>query len=84
MFSTGIDPKNSKNMCIAFNGTHRRDLACVKMNGDNLAWVQKAKHIGNFLHEDGSTDTDLMVKKGIFIQTTMELNQVFSRLPAHV
>ena len=84
MFSTDIDPKKSKTMCIAFNCTHRTDLAHVKLNGDNLPWVQKAKHIGNFLHEDGSTDTDLRVKKGIFIQTAMELNQEFSSLPAHI
>ena len=84
MCSTDIDPKKSKTMCIAFNCSSRKELAHVKLNGDNLPWVQKAKHIGNFLHEDGTTDTDLRVKKGIFIQTAMELNQEFSSLPASI
>ena len=44
--------------------------------------MSKAKHIGNFLHEDGSTDLDIRVKKGIFIQNAMELDQEFYSLPA--
>ena len=84
MFSTDIDPKKSKTMCVAFNCSNRGDLSPVKLNGDNLPWVPKAKHIGNHLHEDGSTDTDLKCKKGIFIQNAMELNQEFSSLPASI
>ena len=83
VFSTDVDPRKSKTMCIAFNCSNREQLAPVQLNGDDLPWVSKAKHIGNWLNEDGSTDLDLRVK-GIFIQTAMELNQEFSSLPASI
>ena len=82
VFSTDTDPKKSKTMCIAFNSSNKELLAPVKLNGDNLPWVSQAKHIGNFLFEDGTTDLDLRVKKGMFIHSAMELNQEFSYLPA--
>ena len=82
MFSTDPDMKKSKTMCIAFNDNSKDLLSTVKLNGDNLPWVKKAKHIGNFLQEDGTTGLDLRVKKGIFIQNAMELSQEFFCLPA--
>ena len=82
VFSTDPDPKKSKTMCMAFNCSSRNQLAPIKLNDDDLPWVPKAKHIGNYLHEDGTTGLDLRVKKGIFIQTAMELNQEFFSLPA--
>ena len=82
VFSTDPDPKKSKTMCIAFNCNTRDKLAPISLCGNNLPWVSKAKHIGNFLHEDGSTDLDIRVKKGIFIQNAMELDQEFYSLPA--
>ena len=82
VFSTDPDMKKSKTMCIAFNCDSKDQLGSVKLNGDGLPWVTKAKHIGNFLQEDGTTDHDLRVKRGIFIQNAMELNQEFSCLPA--
>ena len=83
-FSTDPDPLKSKTMCIAFNCENRKDLACIQLNGDDLPWVAKAKHIGNILHENGTTDADLRMKKGIFIQTAMELNQEFASFPAEI
>ena len=82
VFSTDPDPRKSKTMCMAFNCSTRDQLAPVKLNDENLPWVAKAKHIGNYLHQDGTTDLDLRVKKGMFIQTAMELNQEFQTLPA--
>ena len=84
VFSTDIDPSKSKTMCLAFNCSDKDMLAPIQLNGDNLPWVSQAKHIGNFLHENGTTDLDVRVKKGIFIQTAMELNQEFFSLPANV
>ena len=81
MFSTDSDPQKSKTMCIAFNCPNRDTLANIKLNGDNLPWVPRAKHIGNIIHEDGSTDHYLEFKKGIFIKTAMDLNQEFYWLP---
>ena len=69
-------------MCLVFNCPNQ--LANIKLNNDDLPWVSKAKHIGNILHEDGSTDHDLKVKKGIFIQTAMDLNQEFFSLPPNL
>ena len=54
----------------------------IKLNGDNLPWVAKAKHIGNYLHRDCKTDLGMRVKKGICIQRAVELNQEFISLPA--
>ena len=82
VFSTDPDPKKSKTMCIAFNCNTRDNLASIQLCGDNLPWVSKAKHIGNYLHEDGTTDLDVRVKKGMFIQNAMELDQEFHCLPA--
>ena len=84
VFSTDPDPKKSKTMCIAFNCSNKESLAPVKLNDDNLPWVSQAKHIGNYLHEDGTSDLDLRVKKGIFIHSAMELNQEFSSLPSDI
>ena len=67
----------------AWTGTSHQ-LAPIKLNGDDLPWVSKAKHIGNILHEDGSTEHDIKVKKGIFIQTAMDLNQEFFSLPPNL
>ena len=59
-------------------------MIAIQLNGDDLPWVTKAKHIGNMLHESGTTDADVRVKKGIFIQTAMELNQEFATFPAKI
>ena len=60
IFSTDIDPKKSKTMCLAFNCEDKVALAPVKLNGDDVPWVSKAKHLGNWLHEDGSTDLEIL------------------------
>ena len=73
VLSTDPDQKKSKTMCIALKCSSRDHLSPVKLNGDILPWV--AKHIGNYLQEDGTTDHDVKVKNGIFIQNAMDLNQ---------
>ena len=83
-FSTDPDQLKSKTMCIAFKCENRNEVASVKLNGDDLPWVTKAKHIGNMLHESGTTDADVRVKKGVFIQSAMELNQEFATFPAKI
>ena len=81
VFSTDADPRKSKTMCMAFNCPNKDQLASIRLNNDDLPWVSKAKHIGNILYEDGSSGCDLEAKKGIFIQTAMDLNQEFFSLP---
>ena len=63
------------------HGLQLSQLASIRLNNDDLPWVSKAKHIGNILYEDGSSGCDLEAKKGIFIQTAMDLNQEFFSLP---
>ena len=84
LFSTDKDPLKSKTMCIAFNCHSKEQLSNVVLDNNVLPWVTKAKHIGNYLHEDGSTCYDLNIKRGIFIQTALEINQEFSSLPANI
>ena len=81
VFSTDADPRKSKTMCMAFNCQNKEQLASIRLNNDDLPWVSRAKHIGNILYEDGSSGYDLETKKGIFIQTAMDLNQEFFSLP---
>ena len=71
-------------MCIAFNCTTKEQLSSIVLDNNILPWVTKAKHIGNYLHEDGTTGYDLSVKRGIFIQTALEINQEFAYLPASI
>ena len=84
LFSTDPDPKKSKTMCVAFCNSDKVKLAPVMLNGNALPWVSKTKHIGNILHESGSTDQDLKQKKGMFIQTAMDLNTEFLSLSPDV
>ena len=79
-----MDPKKSETMCLAFNCDCTELLSPIILNKSCLPWVSRAKHIGNFLQEDGTTSYDLTVKRGIFIQTALELNQEFSSLPSAI
>ena len=45
IFSKDPNPKKSKTMCIAFYCPNRDQLAPIKLNGDDLPWVAKGKHI---------------------------------------
>ena len=49
----------------------------VKLNGDDLPWKESAKHIGNTLHQDGTMDADIRVKRAAFINTSMNMNNEF-------
>ena len=69
-------------MCLAFNCDTSDILASIQLCGDDLPWVSKAKHIGNILHQDGTTAHAIKVKRGIFIQNALELEQEFHFLPA--
>ena len=64
-------------MCIAFNCENRNELVSVKLNGDDLPWKESAKHIGNTLHQDGTMDADIRVKRAAFINTCMNMNNEF-------
>ena len=80
LFSTDPDPEKSKTMCVAFNCKNKNNLAKVYLNGDPLPWKITAKHIGNYLHENGTMDGDIKIKRAEFINTCMNLNNEFEYL----
>ena len=80
LFSTDPNLDKSKTMCIAFNCKKKDNLSKIFLNNDLLPWKVKAKHIGNYLNEDGTMDTDVKVKRAEFIDTCMNLNNEFEFL----
>ena len=82
-FSTDPDPRKSKTKCLHFT-MKKREVLPVKLNGNNLPWVDKALHLGNRLTTDISMDycgmntsVDLLQKRAIFYQKFHELKQAF-------
>ena len=49
----------------------------VKVADRKLPWVATAVHVGNSLHEDGTMNQDIKVKRAQFINKSVELNQEF-------
>ena len=83
VFSTDkADPSKSKTMCIAFNCEKWKSLPPIFLIGDPLPWKESVKHIGSVLNRDGTMVKDNREKRGIFIQTCMNLNQEFETLPS--
>ena len=72
------DPAKS----IAFNCEKWKSLPPIFLNGDPLPWKESVKHIGSVLNCDATMVKDNREKRGIFIQTCMNLNQEFETLPS--
>ena len=83
LFSTDPDPNKSKTICIAFNCKNKNKLSNIILNNDPLPRKEKAKHIGNYLHENGTMETDTKVKRADFIDCCMNLNNEFEFLDPH-
>ena len=83
LFSTDPDPLKSKTVCIAFNCKNKKRLSNIILNNDPLPWKEKAKHIGNYLHENGTMEADSKVKRAEFIDNCMNLNNEFEFLDPH-
>ena len=68
-FSTDPNPSKSKTKCIFVCGKAKRAIkpAPLVLDGKCLPWVVSAPHLGHILHESGSMDQDLKVKKAAFI-----------------
>ena len=82
-FSTDPDPKKSKTKCLLFT-LKKRDVKPLKLNGDDLPWVEKALHLGNHLTTEISktqlqmnTSSDLLQKRAIFFKNVHELKQAY-------
>ena len=76
-FSTNVDPVKSKTKCIIFTKVKkaRENVAPIILNGNPLAWVNNAKHLGNVLESDNSMRTDCLAKRGAFIGKVNSLLQ---------
>ena len=81
LFSTDPDPNKSKTICIAFNCKNKISLGNICLNNNKLPWKEQYKHIGNYIHEDGTMDKDVSVKRAAFIQACMNQNDEFECLP---
>ena len=77
VFSTDPDKAKSKTVCMAFNYKQWKDLMELKLNGDNVPWVEKKKYLGMKLHCNGKTEQDTKEKRGIFVSDCMALNQQY-------
>ena len=70
MFSTDPNPVKSKTKCIFVCGKSKnvQRPAPLFLDGKELPWVDSAVHLGNVLHESGSMDKDVNVKRASFIR----------------
>ena len=82
-FSTDPNPSKSKTKCLHFT-LKKRAVHEVKLNGNNLPWVDRALHLGNKLTTDISmahygmnNSVDLLQKRSVFFQNVHELRQAF-------
>ena len=77
-YSTDPDPQKCKTKCIAFL-KKQRVLPPMILSGNELPWVHEGMHLGHKITDryDGMT-SDILMKRGIYIQRNCELNQEFS------
>ena len=75
-FSTNVDPVKSKTKCIHFS-KQNIELAKITLNGDQLPWVDSAKHVGNVLERNNSFSKDLAMKRGDCIGRLHSILQEF-------
>ena len=78
-FSTNSNPAKSKTKGIIFSSKPRERLNVlnIKLNGDDLPWVNEVKHLGNILENNNSMKRDTSIKKGQFIGKINSMLQEF-------
>ena len=55
-----------------------KQLSDMKLCGTNLPWVTSFKHLGNNIsNQNCFTDQDIIVKRAVYINKCIELNQEF-------
>ena len=76
-FSTNEIPAKSKTKCLAFLKKPKA-LKNIKLNGNDLHWVEKGVHFGNHVqNEMNGMKQDVNVKRARYIQKNNEINQEF-------
>jgi hypothetical protein len=92
LFSTDPTPSKSKTKCLLFSRDKSADqIPNVKLNGDNLPWVNTAKHLGNHLSSklnlspiSPETKTDLLCKRAILYDKVHQVQQQFGYYDPHL
>ena len=84
LFSTDPNPNQSKTKCMLFTRDKNLSVPKLKLNGEDLPWVDSAKHLGNKLTVKLSnnpigmdSNQDLLQKRAIFYQKVHELKQAY-------
>ena len=82
VFSTDDNPVKSKSKCLFICGKSDDNLprvlpAPLQLYGKDLPWVVTATHLGHELHQSGSMEHDCRVKRAMFINSSLEIREVF-------
>ena len=79
-FSVHEDPSKSKSKCLYVvglrPGVFQRPAPLV-LCGRPLPWVERAEHLGNTLHQDGTMRQDCKEKRAQFIDSSVKINEAF-------
>jgi hypothetical protein len=78
-FSTDPNPSKSKTKCIFVCGQAKKAPKPVPLvlDGKELPWVESALHLGHILHESGSMEQDVKVKRATFIEESTKVRESF-------
>ena len=79
VFSTDPNPNKSKMKCIYFcsNVRNVHYPAPVQLNDSYLPWVMSGDHLGHTLHQSGSMETDIRIKRAQYIDKTCDIRNTF-------
>ncbi len=75
----GVQYNPTKTVCILYSRKSLREKPKITMCDTEIKWVNKVKHIGNYLRSDMKESTDVDYKKGDLIQRTNSLIVSVSR-----
>ena len=76
-FGTHSDPRKSKTKCIVFSKkkSDLKNVAPIKLDGNDLPWVEEVNHLGCTLQSDNSMKKDVRRKRATFIGKVHSLLQ---------
>ena len=85
-FGTNADPTKSKTKCILFTRRNipMQEVRPIKLDGNDLPWVDSLKHLGHILEKDNSMRLDITQKRGMFIGKANSLLQEFNNVSREV
>jgi hypothetical protein len=80
VFSTDPVPAKSKTKCMFFCGRNGdvRYPEPIKLEGEDLPWVEHAEHLGHTLHQSVTMEMDCNRARAKFIDTTVDVREQFA------